>query len=147
MNFHKIAVLTLSLLAITTTQITKAQTCRIKTSVMENGQAVYTEVFEYDFVDEKPEFPGGSSGMINFINSTRKYPCKAYEQGIQGRVTCAFVVNPDGKISNVKVIRGVETSLNQEAIRVISEMPPWSPGKLGNETVPVRVICCIPFRK
>ena len=124
-----------------------SQTCKVKTATLDNGTSVYTEVFEYDYVEVKPEFPGGSSSMINYINSTRQYPHEEYENGVQGRVTCAFVVNEDGKISNVKVLRGVSPSLNNEAIRIISSMPEWSPGKIADHRVPVRVVCCIPFRK
>ena len=85
--------------------------------------------------------------MINFINSTRHYPEEAYESGIEGRVTCAFVVQPDGKISHIKVLRGVESTLNQEAMRIISMMPVWIPGKISDIAVPVRVITSIPFRR
>ncbi|MCH5239403.1 MAG: energy transducer TonB [Muribaculaceae bacterium] len=117
------------------------------TARMANGGPVYTEVFEYDYVDVKPEFPGGGKSLINFVNSNRNYPALAYQMGIEGRVTCAFVVNPDGKISNIQLLRGVEPSLNQEAIRIISLMPQWKPGKINDTPVPVRVVCCIPFRK
>lgn len=112
-----------------------------------NGNAVYTEVYEYDYVQEKPEFPGGDNSLMNYINSTRIYPQEAYDSGIEGRVTCSFIVQSDGKISNVKVLRGVEKSLNEEAIRIVSQMPDWTPGRFNNYPVPVRVVRCIPFRK
>lgn len=147
MNFHKFALSAFTILAITTSSEIFSQTCKVKVNAPNQGSATYTEVFEYDYVDIKPDFPGGSNSMINFINSTRQYPQEAYELGIEGRVTCAFIVNPDGKISNINVLRGVETSLNREAIRIISQMPDWSPGKMNEKPVPVRVICCIPFRK
>ena len=124
-----------------------SQKCRVKIASEENGCNVYAEVFEYDYVDVKPQFPGGDNNLINFINSNRNYPQSAYDNGIEGRVTCAFVVNADGKISNIKILRGVEDSLNQEAIRIVSSMPPWTPGKILDQPVPVRVIYCIPFRK
>ena len=124
-----------------------SQTCKIKTATLENGCAVYTEVYEFDYVEQKPEFPGGRSSMINFINKTRIYPTEAYDLGIEGRVTCAFIVNPDGKVSHIKVLRGVEPTLNEEAIRIISNMPVWTPGKIADAPVPTRVVCCIPFRK
>lgn len=147
MNFRTLAYLTFLLLAIANANTICSQTCRIKIGSQTNGCPIYTEVFEYDFVDEKPEFPGGGNQMINFINSTREYPHEAYQSGIQGRVTCAFVVQPDGKISHIKVLRGVESSLNNEAIRIISLMPDWIPGRINNQPVPVRVVTCIPFRK
>lgn len=125
----------------------QSQTFRIKVGTLTNGSSLYTDVYEYDYVEEKPEFPGGRSSMINYINSQRCYPQEAYQLGIEGRVTCAFVVYPDGKISNIKVLKGVESSLNKEAVRLISEMPDWKPGKIHDRAVPVRVVCCIPFRK
>lgn len=124
-----------------------SQTCKVRTAVMSNGNYVYTEVYEYDYVDKKPEFPGGGNSLINYINKTRQYPEEAYESGIEGRVTCSFIVHSDGKISNIQILRGVETSLNKEAIRIISSMPIWKPGEINNIPVPVRVVCCIPFRK
>ena len=66
---------------------------------------------------------------------------------IQGRVLCSFVVNADGSISHVSIIRGVEPSLNQEAVRLISEMPRWEAGKVANRSVPVHYILPIVFRK
>ena len=124
-----------------------AQTCRVNSGVNSDGQISYMEVFEYDFVEEKPMFPGGGTELVNFINKNRRYPAEAYSMGIEGRVTCSFVVNNDGTISHIGIIRGVEPSLNKEAIRIISKMPHWSPGKIGGNAVPVRVICAIPFRK
>ena len=147
MNFRNLTLLTILVLGLANTSYISSQTCKVKIGTQTNGCPIYTEVYEYDFVDEKPEFPGGGNQMIKFINSTREYPQEAYETGIEGRVTCAFIVNSDGKISNIKVIRGVESSLNQEAIRIVSLMPDWQPGKLNHHPVPVRVITCIPFRR
>lgn len=147
MNIHALTLIAVTAIAFATSQSVISQTCKVRTTTMVNGSAVYTEVYEYDFVDHKPEFPGGRNSMINFINSTREYPSEAYENGIEGRVTCAFVVNPDGKVSHIQVLRGVETSLNQEAMRIVASMPDWSPGKIGEHPVPTRVVCCIPFRK
>lgn len=124
-----------------------AQTCRVKAGNPQSGGTSYIEVYEYDFVSEKPSFPGGSQKLIAFINENRKYPQEAYKKGIQGRVTCSFVVNPDGSVSHISVLRGVETSLNQEAVRIMSKMPEWLPGKHEGHTVPVRVVWFVPFRK
>ena len=107
----------------------------------------YVEVYEFDYVDIQPQFPGGERGLINFINKTREYPYHAYKNHIQGRVLCSFVVGTDGRVSDVKVIRGAgDESLNREAIRVIGEMPKWSVGKVGGRPVPVRVVLPIAFR-
>ena len=123
-----------------------AQTCRINCG-RSNGQTIYKEVYEYDFVSEKPVFPGGNSKLVGFINETRKYPAEAYKKGIQGRVTCSFVINTDGSVSNIKILKGVESSLNQEALRIFAAMPSWTPGKINGHPVPVRVIWPVPFRR
>lgn len=146
MNLQNIFKFLGAILALFSSQSLTAQTCLINTGKLDHGNIVYTEVFEYDYVDIKPEFPGGGRSMINFINSNREYPHEAYESGIQGRVTCSFVVNVDGKLSNIKILRGVENSLNEEALRLIQIMPDWIPGSLNGTIVPVRVICNIPFR-
>lgn len=103
-------------------------------------------VYDYDFVDMQPHFPGGDCAMFQYINNERRYPSLAYKQRIQGRVLCSFVVNTDGSISNVTVVRGVEESLNREAVRIISEMPRWNAGMVNGQTVPVYCILPIAFR-
>ncbi len=107
---------------------------------------VTMNVYEYDFVDRQPQFPGGDNAMIRFINNERRYPKKAYREGIEGRVLCSFIVNEDGTISHISVLRGVEESLNREAVRIISQMPPWIAGEIDNTPVPVYCIIPIPFR-
>lgn len=124
-----------------------AQTCRVSSGYTADGHKTYKEVYEFDYVEEKPEFPGGGTSLINFINEHRRYPAEAYARGVQGRVTCSFVINSDGSISNITVLRGVEPSLNKEAVRILSGMPLWTPGKMSGHNVPVRVVCAIPFRK
>ena len=103
-----------------------AQTFRVA-GEMANGVRTYIEVYEYDYVSEKPSFPGGDEMLMHYINEERRYPAKAYKDGVQGRVTCSFVVNTDGSVSHVRVLRGVEQSLNQEAVRLIRKMPAWCP--------------------
>lgn len=124
-----------------------AQTCRVNAGRSVDGVKSYIEAYEYDFVSEKPSFPGGDRLLVSFINENRRYPEEAYKKGIEGRVTCSFIVNPDGAISHISVLRGVEPSLNREAMRIISEMPEWIPGKHDGHAVPVRVVWSIPFRK
>lgn len=124
-----------------------AQTCRISSGTTPSGVKSYVEVYEYDFVSEKPSFPGGDRLLVSFINENRKYPEEAYKKGIQGRVTCSFVVNVDGSISHISILRGVEASLNKEALRIMREMPEWIPGKHEGRPVPVRVVWSVPFRK
>jgi len=116
------------------------------TTVNPMSKQSYSEVY-VDYVDIQPQFPGGERGLINFINKTREYPYDAYKKGIQGRVLCSFVVGVDGKVSDVRVIRGSgNESLNREALRVIGKMPKWSVGKVGDHAVPVRMVLPINFR-
>lgn len=124
-----------------------AQTCRITSGVNANGHLTYKEVYEFDFVEDKPQFPGGGTALLSYINENRRYPAEAYARGVEGRVTCSFVINTDGRVSDITVLRGVEQTLNKEAMRILSRMPAWSPGKIDGQPVPVRVICAVPFRK
>ncbi|MDE6218191.1 MAG: energy transducer TonB [Muribaculaceae bacterium] len=124
-----------------------SQTFRISSGVTPSGARCYMEVFEYDYVQEKPSFPGGDGKFMEFINANRNYPQEAYKKGIQGRVTCSFVVNTDGSVSHIQVLRSVAPSLNEEAVRILRMMPTWHPGRINGQTVPVRVIRSVPFRK
>lgn len=108
--------------------------------------ANYIDVYEYDYVEEQPQFPGGDRGLINYINSTREYPYEAYEHRIQGRVICSFVVNSDGTICNISILSRTHPLLNHEAVRIIKGMPAWRAGKMRGENVPVRCILPIAFR-
>ncbi len=144
---HFLALLSAGIIIISFSGRLQAQTCRVSCGVNSQGQKSFMEVYEYDFVQEKPSFPGGDSRLLEFINSTRRYPKEAYKARVQGRVTCSFVVNTDGSISHVRVLKGVEESLNNEAVRIFSAMPSWHPGRNDNQAVPVRVIWSIPFRR
>lgn len=94
-------------------------------------------------VESMPEFPGGQQALFKYLNENVKYPVIAQENGIQGRVICQFVVNKDGSIVDVEVVRsGGDASLDKEAIRVIKSMPKWKPGKQRGK--PVRVKYTVP---
>lgn len=137
------------LLALMTLAVVLPMAAQVRhvTTVNPQSKQSYMEVYEFDYVDIQPQFPGGERGLINFINKTREYPYYAYKKGIQGRVLCSFIVGTDGRVCDIRVIRGSgDESLNREAIRVISEMPKWSVGKVGNHAVPVRVVLPIAFR-
>ena len=104
-------------------------------------------VYDYESVDVRPQFPGGERSMINFINETREYPYDAYHNRIQGRVLCSFVVGTDGKLFDIQVIQGSgDDSLDREAMRVISKMPPWTVGMVRNSKVNVQCVIPIAFR-
>ncbi len=123
-----------------------AQVTRIVLDSHSCRQSGCVDVYESDFVDVPPQFPGRERGLVNYINKTRQYPYDAYKKRIQGRVICSFVVNTDGSVCNVSVIRGANPELDKEAVRIIKAMPEWTPGILDGEAVPVRCIIPIPFR-
>ena len=89
----------------------------------------------FTIVEEQPEFPGGMAECYKWIGKNLQYPTISAENGVQGRVTVNFVVNADGSIVDVKVIRGVDPYLDKEAIRVVSKMPKWKPGKQRGKAV------------
>ena len=94
-------------------------------------------------LDVKPSFRGGDANEFSkWVNSQLIYPKTAKKNGIQGRVTLQFTVEPDGRITNVSVLRGVDSSLDKEAVRVVSKSPRWSPGYLDGK--PVRVTYTFP---
>ncbi|MBQ1651795.1 MAG: energy transducer TonB [Paludibacteraceae bacterium] len=97
-------------------------------------------------VEKMPEFPGGNDAMNRWLSKNIKYPLIAQENNIQGRVVCQFVVNSDGKIVDVQVVRGVEASLDAEAVRVIKSMPAWTPGRQGGKNVRVKYTLPIRFK-
>lgn len=105
---------------------------------------VATKVF--DVVEEMPSFPGGSAALMSYLNSNTKYPVVAQENGVQGRVIISFVVERDGSISDVKVARSVDPSLDREAQRVVKSMPRWTPGKQNGQTVRVKYTVPVVFR-
>lgn len=107
-----------------------------------NEESVYNEVNEIDKVDEKPSFPGGESAMKSYLNSNVKYPDVVQENGVQGRVIVESIIEKDGSMSDVKVIRSVDPSLDREALRVVKAMPKWTPAKLKG--IPVRTKCTTP---
>ena len=105
---------------------------------------VATKVFEV--VEEMPSFPGGNAALMSYLNSNTKYPVVAQENGVQGRVIISFVVERDGSISDVKVARSVDPSLDREAQRVVKSMPRWTPGKQNGQTVRVKYTVPVVFR-
>ena len=102
------------------------------------------EVFQV--VEQMPEFPGGMDKLMEYLSKNIKYPSIAQENNIQGRVIVEFVVNTDGSIVEPKVMRSVDTSLDNEAMRVIKSMPKWNPGKQRGKAVRVRYTVPVLFR-
>ena len=99
----------------------------------------------YFIVEEMPEFPGGQLALRKFIAQQIKYPAVAREKGIQGKVFVNFVVGKDGSVRNARIARGVDPSLDREALRVISSLPPWKPGKQKGKEVAVSYTVPISF--
>ncbi len=106
----------------------------------ESAQQIFT------VVEEMPEFPGGQGALLQYLSKSIKYPVIAQENGIQGRVSCSFVVEKDGSVTDVQVLRGVDPSLDKEAIRVITAMPKWKPGKQRGKPVRVKYTVPVTFR-
>ena len=97
----------------------------------------------YQIVEEMPQFPGGETKLMEYIAKNLTYPQEAKDKGIDGRVFVAMVIEKDGSVSNVKVLRGIGGGCDEEAVRVISALPKWKPGKMNGE--PVRVSYQIPI--
>ena len=100
----------------------------------------------FTVVQQMPEFPGGQASLLKYLATRIKYPAIAQENGIQGRVSCSFVVDTDGSLKNIEVIRGIDPSLDREAVRVIREMPKWNPGVQNNMAVAVKYTVPVTFR-
>nr|WP_301850428.1 energy transducer TonB [uncultured Prevotella sp.] len=100
----------------------------------------------FDVVEEMPHFPGGAAALQAFLSSNTKYPVVAQENGVQGRVIVSFVVERDGSITDVRVVRSVDPSLDREASRVVRSMPRWSPGKQNGSAVRVKYTVPVVFR-
>ena len=92
----------------------------------------------YDMVEEQPKYPGGVAAMMNYLSANIKYPNSAKQKGIEGKVIVQFVVDRTGTIRDCKVLRSIDTDLDKEAIRVIKNMPKWTPGMQRGEKVSVK---------
>jgi len=107
--------------------------------VEEDPNAIYVAV------EQNPSYEGGTAAMIKFLQKNMKYPSQARRMGIEGKVFVQFVVNKEGKISEVSVIKGIGSGCDEEAARVVSIMPPWRPGKQNGKVVNVRYVVPINF--
>ena len=116
----------------------------VNTNESEEKKEVANKVF--DVVDQMPSFPGGNEALMKFLSDNVKYPVVAQENGVQGRVVVSFVVEKDGSITDVKVVRSVDPSLDKEAARVVKSMPRWIPGKQNGAAVRVKYNVPVSFR-
>lgn len=99
-------------------------------------------VLSFRVVEQLPEYPGGMSAFMKWLTNNLKYPYIAQKNKKQGKVIVAFIINKDGSISDIKLVKGVDASLDREALRVINMMPKWKPGKDNGK--PCRTYFCIP---
>ena len=111
---------------------------------VEEEEVVEQEIFQ--IVEEMPAFPGGEAKLMEYVAKNIKYPQIARETGIQGRVFVGFVVEPDGSVSNVKVLRGIGGGCDEEAMRVVNSMPKWKPGKQRGKAVRVSYMLPVNFK-
>ena len=100
---------------------------------------------EFLVVEEMPEFPGGQAAMLKYIGKHLRYPASARNQGVSGVVYVSFVISPEGQVTKVEVLKGIDAACDQEAARVISQMPAWKPGRQSGRNVPVRYSLPIRF--
>ena len=113
---------------------------------VEDNQKSPVEREIYTEVETQPEYPGGISALMNFLANNIKYPEDAYKANEQGRVIVKFVVEKDGSLGNFEIEKGVAESLNKEAVRVLKEMPKWTPGKVNNQPVACYYTLPVSFR-
>ena len=111
---------------------------------IEEEEVVEQEIFQ--IVEEMPSFPGGEQKLMEYVVKNVKYPQIAKETGIKGRVFVSFVVEPDGSVSNVKVLRGIGGGCDEEAMRVVKSMPKWKPGKQRGKAVRVSYMLPVNFQ-
>lgn len=119
----------------------------VDVSELNKNQEIASEELEKPLtvVEQQPEFPGGDAERMKFLQSKYNYPTMAREAGIQGTVYVTFVVEKNGKISNVKILRGIGGGCDEEAIRLVKSMPDWKPGKQNGQAVRVQFNMPIKF--
>lgn len=100
----------------------------------------------YEVADVMPEFPGGQMELLKFLARNIKYPAESVQKKEEGRVQMGFIINKDGSVSDVRVLKGVSPALDAEAIRVIKSMPTWTPGKVKGEIVRISYTAPITFK-
>ncbi|WP_297153072.1 energy transducer TonB [uncultured Prevotella sp.] len=107
---------------------------------------VVEETKIFTVVEQMPMYPGGYAALMGYLRDNIKYPTVAAENGVQGRVVVGFVVERDGSITDVNILRGVDPSLDREAMRVVKSMPRWNPGKQNGSAVRVKYQVPVSFR-
>lgn len=100
----------------------------------------------FDMAEEMPAFPGGTAELMKYVAKQLRYPVVAQENGVQGRVTCQFVVDSDGQVRDVQVVRSLDPYCDKEAVRVLLSLPRWKPGRQNGKAVSVKYTLPIVFR-
>lgn len=109
-------------------------------------EEIIEEAIPFAMVESKPSFMGGGQNEFSkWVHKNLVYPEIAKENGVQGKVILSFTLTAEGEITNVKVVRGIDPSLDKEAVRVVSRSPRWEPGKQGDRTVKVQFIFPVHF--
>ncbi|PWS32086.1 energy transducer TonB [Pedobacter paludis] len=103
------------------------------------------KVYDFVSVQQQPQFPGGIMAFYSYLSKNIKYPESAKKNNEQGKVFLSFIVNKDGSLTDLQVIRGLSQSLNQEAIRVLKSSPKWNPAKLNKQLVRVKYNIAVNF--
>lgn len=114
---------------------------RVEPIFQEEEEEISNEVFFT--VEEMPEFPGGERALVRFLTSSVRYPVVARENGIQGTVIVTFVIEKEGEVADVEILRSIDPALDREALRVVNSLPRWKPGKQRGR--PVRVSFRVPI--
>ncbi len=130
-------------LIIDDTEVTEGMVIDVAPVVSTKKEEEEEDTQVFFIVEDMPEFPGGEAALRQFLATAVKYPVIAQENGIQGRVYVTFVVNTDGSITDARIARGVDASLDKEALRVVNTLPKWKPGKQRGK--PVRVSYTVPI--
>lgn len=115
-----------------------------QTDIQIDDEEVDDEPVNFYSVQERPQFPGGETALYQFLANNVKYPEDAMANNVQGTVWVQFIIDKKGNVTNVKVVRSVDPSLDKEAVRVVKSMPRWKPGKQRGK--PVRVIFQVPIK-
>lgn len=129
----KIVIFTLILI------LTSLVSCSQSVKTSTNKNEVKTDSI-YIYVEKMPEFPGGMDELMNFIRKNLIYPEETVENGVSGRTIISFVIDLDGSVTQQTIIRSIDSTLNQEVIRMISCMPKWIPGEHNGKKVKVRIL-------
>ena len=119
---------------------------KVNEKVVDEVPPAVEETKVFDVVEQMPSFKGGDAALMEWLSKNIKYPVVAEENGIQGRVVATFVVERDGSITDVKIVKSVDPSLDKEAVRVLKSMPKWIPGKQNGQAVRVKYNVPVLFR-